>query len=130
MHVRFAVISAALAIVFAIMPAYSDDVPQLNVDPVCHGIAQQAAGPGEKGGPDLAFAQCVKNEQAMRQKLIGEWSTFVPSETSNCIGEETSASLPSYTDLVTCLEMAKAARWFQPRLEVRDLCFNRGTVSM
>ncbi|MGA9008539.1 MAG: hypothetical protein WB495_17085 [Xanthobacteraceae bacterium] len=49
-------------------PAWSDDVPQLNVDPVCHGIAKQAAGPGEKGGPDLAFSRCVKNEQAMRQK--------------------------------------------------------------
>jgi len=41
---------------------------------VCHGIAQQAA--NQKGGPDLAFAQCVKSEQAMRQKLVGEWSTF------------------------------------------------------
>jgi hypothetical protein len=110
MRVQFAVVSAALAIVFGIMPAYSDDVPRLNIDPVCHGIAQQAAGPGEKGGPDLAFGQCVKNEEAMRQKLIGEWSTFVPSERSNCVGEETSASLPSYTDLVTCLEMARAAR--------------------
>jgi hypothetical protein len=110
MRVQFAVVSAALAIVFVIMPAYSDDVPQLNINPVCHGIAQQAAGPGEKGSPDLAFGQCVKNEQAMRQKLIGEWSTFVPSETSNCVGEETSGPLPSYTDLATCLEMARAAR--------------------
>jgi hypothetical protein len=90
--------------------ARSDDVPVLNVDPVCHGIARQAANPGEKGGPDLAFAQCVKSEQGMKQKLVGEWSTFVPSEKTNCVGEERSSALPSYTDLVTCLEMAKAAR--------------------
>ncbi len=101
-----------LALIFLTtsLPARSDDVPALNVDPVCHGIAQQAASPGEKGGPDLAFAQCVKNEQGMKQKLVGEWSTFVPGEKTNCVGEETSSSLPSYTDLVTCLEMARAAR--------------------
>jgi hypothetical protein len=91
-------------------PARADDVPDLNVDPVCHGIAQQAAGPGEKGGPDLAFTQCVNTEQSMRTRLVGEWSTFTPSERSNCVGEETSASLPSYTDLATCLEMARTAR--------------------
>jgi hypothetical protein len=100
----------AVILLAASAPAWSDDVPQLNVDPVCHGIAKQAAGPGEKGGPDLAFSQCVKNEQAMRQKLTGEWSTFIPSEKANCVGGETSASLPSYTDLVTCLEMARDAR--------------------
>jgi hypothetical protein len=99
-----------LVLLTASLPARSDDVPVLNVDPVCHGIARQAANPGEKGGPDLAFAQCVKSEQGMKQKLVGEWSTFVPSEKTNCVGEERSSSLPSYTDLVTCLEMAKAAR--------------------
>lgn len=100
----------AVILLAACGPAWSDDVPQLNVDPVCHGIAKQAAGPGEKGGPDLAFAQCVKNERVMRQKLIREWSTFIPPEKSNCVGEATSASLPSYTDLATCLEMARDAR--------------------
>jgi hypothetical protein len=101
---------AAAALFAASVPAYSDDVPQLNVDPVCHGIAQQAGSAGEKGGPDLAFSQCVKNEQTTRQKLTGEWSTFIPSEKTNCVSEETSVSLPSYTDLATCLEMARDAR--------------------
>jgi hypothetical protein len=100
----------ALILLTTSLPARSDDVPVLNIDPVCRGIAQQAANPGEKGGPDLAFAQCVKSEQSMKQKLVGEWSTFVPAEKTNCVGEETSSSLPSYTDLVTCLEMARAAR--------------------
>ena len=100
----------ALILLAASAPARSDDVPQLNVDPVCHGIARQAAGPGETGGPDLAFAQCVKSEQTMAQKLTGEWSSFTPNEKTNCVGEERSVSLPSYTDLVTCLEMARDAR--------------------
>ncbi len=109
MRVFFIAGAAVTVALFAVRPAQSQAVPDLNVDPVCHGIAQQAADPSEKGGPDLAFSQCVQSEQAMRQKLINEWSTFLPTEKSNCIGAE-SAGMASYTDLVSCLEMAKDAR--------------------
>ena len=98
--------AAAVVLWIALRPAQSQAVPDLNVDPVCHGIAQQAANPSEKGGPDLAFSQCVQSEQAMRQKLVNEWST---TEKTNCIGEQM-GGMASYTDLVSCLEMAKDAR--------------------
>ena len=100
---------AAVTVLAATTATRADEVPTLNVDPVCRGIAQQSAGPSEKGGPDLAFSQCVQSEQAMRQKLIGEWSTFLPGEKANCVGSE-KGGLASYTDLVTCLEMARDAR--------------------
>jgi hypothetical protein len=100
--------SAAILLV-AIWPAFADDIPNLNVDPVCRGIAQQAKDPGEKGGPDLAFSQCVKSEQAVREKLNKEWSTFAPTDKSHCVGSQLSA-YASYTDLLTCLEMARDAR--------------------
>jgi hypothetical protein len=99
----------AAVLLIATWPAYADDVPELNVDPVCRGIAQQAKDPGERGGPDLAFAQCVKSEQAVRQKLIGEWSTFKPADKATCLGS-VKGGYPSYTDLITCLEMARDAR--------------------
>jgi hypothetical protein len=89
--------------------AVADDVPNLNVDPVCRGIAQQAKDPGEKGGPDLAFSQCVKSENAMREKLSREWSTFGPTDKAHCVGNE-KGGYASYTDLITCLEMARDAR--------------------
>ena len=101
-------LAVAIAIAGAGM-ARAHDVPNLNVDSVCRGIAQQASGPGERGGPDLAFSQCVKSEQAVWQKLIGEWSTFVLADKATCIGSEQSAQ-PSYSGLVTCLEMARDAR--------------------
>jgi hypothetical protein len=101
-------ISATLLLA-ASWPAYADDVPELNVDPVCRGIAQQAKDPGEKGGPDLAYSACVKSEQAMRQKLRTEWGTFAPADKSHCVGDE-KGGYASYTDLVTCLEMARDAR--------------------
>jgi len=45
----------------------------------------------------------------MRGKLVGEWSTFSQSEKANCIGDQM-GGMASYTDLVSCLEMAKDAR--------------------
>jgi hypothetical protein len=57
----------------------------------------------------LAFAECVKSEQAVRQKLIGEWSTFKPADKTTCLGSE-KGGYASYTDLITCLEMARDAR--------------------
>jgi hypothetical protein len=109
MRVLVIVAATAVALSLAVRPAQAQAIPDLNVDPVCHGIAQQASDPSEKGGPDLAFSKCVQSEQAMRQKLVSEWSTFLPAEKSNCVGEQMSG-MASYTDLVSCLEMAKDAR--------------------
>jgi hypothetical protein len=78
--VRVLFIAAAAAALITVRPAQAQAVPDLNVDPVCHGIAQQAANPSEKGAPDLAFSKCVQSEQAMRQKLVNEWSTFLPTK--------------------------------------------------
>lgn len=110
--VRSTMMSRALLLALAIAGAgvaRADDVPNLNVNSVCRGIASQASGPGERGGPDLAFSQCVQSEQSVRQRLAGEWSTFMPADKATCIGSEQSA-LPSYTGLATCLEMARDAR--------------------
>src|SRR5579863_921374 len=70
---RAVLIGSVLVMLAASLPVRADDVPQLNVDPVCRGIAKQSANPGEKGSPDLGYSQCVQNEQTMRQKLAGEW---------------------------------------------------------
>ncbi len=89
--------------------AQSDSVPKLNVDPVCRGIAQQAGTPGERGGPDLSFRRCVASEMAMRNRLGRRWARYTPDEKANCVGSEM-GGFASYTDLATCLEMAKDAR--------------------
>jgi hypothetical protein len=89
--------------------AQSGGVPVLNVRPVCRGIAQQAGTPGEVGGPSLGYRQCIRSEMAMRRKLVRRWSRYTPDEKANCIGDEMGGE-GSYTDLATCLQMARAAR--------------------
>jgi hypothetical protein len=82
MHVLPMSLISAVVVLAASWPALCDDVPELNVDPVCRG--------------------------AMRQKLSKEWGSFAPADRSHCIGSE-KGGYASYTDLITCLEMARDA---------------------
>jgi hypothetical protein len=111
-HLRRLLAGSATAFLLAtaICSARADEIPVLDVDPVCRGIAQQAGDPSERGGPDLSFSRCVKNEQATRQKLAEEWTTFAPADKANCVGATKAGGQASYTDLITCLELARDAR--------------------
>jgi hypothetical protein len=93
----------------AVLAAWSQEVPVLDLNPICHGIAHGASGAGERGGPDLAFAQCMKSEQAMRRKLVKQWSGFASASKQNCAAETTMGGLASYTNLYGCLRSATRA---------------------
>jgi len=97
---------AVLAV--SISAARADQYPTLNVAPLCHGITQQSD--LQEGFRDVTFDQCMKAEQEDREAMIKEWSTFLPSERAHCIAEATMGGESSYTDLVTCLEMARGVR--------------------
>ncbi len=88
----------------------ADDVPVLDVQPICRGIALQAANPTEKGGPDLSFTECVKSEKAIREEIAKVWSTFSSADKGHCVRLATQGGEPSYTELITCLEMARDVR--------------------
>jgi len=94
----------------AISAARSDQIPVLNVQQVCRGIAQQGMDPSETGGPDLAMSQCMASEQEVRGELVKAWSTFVSADKQHCTREATMGGEASYTDLITCLEMARDVR--------------------
>jgi hypothetical protein len=73
MHFRFSLKSSfsAAFMLIAVLAARSDGVPVLDLNPICHGIAQQAWDAGE-GGPDWPdwFARCIRSEQAVRKRLV------------------------------------------------------------
>ena len=88
--------------------ARSDDVPTLDVNPVCHGIAMQ--GELEEGLQQTNFEQCVKSEQDTREQLKKEWSSFTTSDKTSCVALARTGGEPSYTELITCMEMARDVR--------------------
>ena len=89
------------------LTASAANVPQLNPTPMCHGIADQGADPLEAGDPTVTFKQCMDSESADKATLQKEWSTFAAVNQQQCTAEVTMGGLPSYTDLLTCLEMAR-----------------------
>ena len=88
--------------------ARSDEYPTLNVAPLCHGITAQSS--LAEGLSDVTFDQCVKAEQIDRQTITKEWSTFSSDDKKHCIAEATMGGESSYTELLTCLEMARDVR--------------------
>ena len=60
--------------------------------------------------PSLIFDQCIKAEQLDRDTMIKEWDTFSADDKRHCIALATTGGESSYTELLTCLEMARDVR--------------------
>jgi hypothetical protein len=88
--------------------ARSDDIPTLDVNPVCRGIASQSE--LEAGLQRTNFEQCVQSEQATREQIKKEWSTFSTADKSHCVALAKTGGESSYTELITCMEMARDVR--------------------
>jgi hypothetical protein len=93
-----------------ILPAQSDQYPVLNVLPLCRGITSQGAEPLQAGDRKVSLDECLKAEQQDRETMIQEWPTFSASDKKHCVAEATMGGESSYTELVTCLEMARDVR--------------------
>ena len=98
----------ALGAHFAIPAA--DSVPNLNVEQVCQGIAQQ--GGVTFHDPQIAQEKkdCLDSEQGIRDELVKQWSSFNASDKVHCTNESRMGGESSYTELLTCLEMARDVR--------------------
>jgi hypothetical protein len=105
---------SSVLLLSGILAAWPDDIPVLDLIPICRGIAQGAVGAGERGGPDLSFARCMRSERAVRKRLVKTWSKYAPSDRQRCVGETTMGGLPSYTNLLGCLKSAREAHKMFP----------------
>ena len=63
---------------------------------------------------DPAIAQekknCLESEQATRDELVKQWSSFNAADKISCVNELRMGGESSYTELLTCLEMARDVR--------------------
>jgi hypothetical protein len=102
-------VCAMLTIVPTIAWSASDGIPKLDVRPVCRGIANQSADPGERGQTET-FQQCIESEQAVLEQLKQGWSAFSAEDRRHCVTLATTGGESSNTELLTCLEMARDVR--------------------
>jgi hypothetical protein len=95
-----------------IMPV-ADSVPTLNVDQVCTGIAQQGGVSFHDADITEEKQNCLDSEQATRDELAKQWPSFAPADKTACTNESRMGGDSSYTELLTCLEMARDVRAMQ-----------------
>jgi hypothetical protein len=84
----------------------ADPVPQLDTSLSCRSVGATAL----MGSGNRNTAACERDESEARGKLEQEWSQFTPAEQARCTRLSTLGGSPSYVELLTCLEMAKAAK--------------------
>jgi hypothetical protein len=88
----------------------ADNIPAFNVEPHCRTIAVRTGVPQDR---DV----CLRQEQAAKQQLVTQWREFAPAEKSHCLRLSTLGSDPTYTELLTCLELDRDARRLRERNE-------------
>ena len=90
-----------------------DSVPNLNVQQVCRGIAEQGGASFHDSNIPQDTKDCLDSEQAIRDQLVKQWSSFNASDKVSCVNESEMGGESSYTELLTCLEMARDVRAMQ-----------------
>ena len=96
----------------------ADRVPQFNTSLSC-----RSAGASSVMGPASGTrneASCEQDERDARDKLEQEWTTFAVAERERCTRIATLGGSPSYVELLTCLEIAKAAKDLPPADRMSD----------
>ena len=97
------IILTASQIVLAANP-----VPELDIERSCRVAAEAAV------APNRDVDACKRDELTARGKLNDEWGQFTPVQKTHCVSLTGLGGSPSYVELLTCLEMAKAAKELPP----------------
>ncbi len=110
MRCYFLLITAILGVPSSVS-ARSDEIPTLDVRPVCRGIASQSADPGiGQAGKAETFQQCIESEQRVHEQLQKVWASFSAADKQHCVTLAKTGGESSNTELFTCLEMARDVR--------------------
>src|ERR1700690_480190 len=99
-----------LALGTQLMMTVVGSVPTLNVEQVCRGIAQQGGVTFHDSNIPQDTKDCLTSEQAIRDELVKQWSSFNETDKVSCVNESRMGGESSYTELLTCLEMARDVR--------------------
>jgi hypothetical protein len=86
----------------------ADQVPKFDTGASCHAAA--AASMVINRNEDI----CKKDENDARAKLEEQWGQFAAVDKTHCVSLSRTGGAPSYVEMLTCLEMATAARKLPP----------------
>ena len=76
-------------------------VPAFDTKETCQETEVAAVIPGRN------LETCINSEEATRDQLKKSWSQFPAADRAQCVSASKIGGLPSYVELLTCLEMAR-----------------------
>jgi len=79
----------------------SNAVPAFDAKETCQATEVAAVFPGRN------LDTCINSEEATRDQLKKSWSEFPAADRAECVSASKIGGLPSYVELLTCLEMAR-----------------------
>jgi hypothetical protein len=80
--------------------AASDGVPTFNVQPSCRAAADASK-------VNNRLQACLDSEKKAREQIVNQWTQFTPAVRSECLRASQVGGMPTYTELITCLEMTR-----------------------
>ena|ERR1043165_1160428 len=80
-----------------------DQPPTLNIAPTC-------ASADRDFSPDIKLRQCERIEEEARNTLAADWTKFSVADRRDCLAVTKIGGVPSYVQVLTCLEIARDAR--------------------
>jgi hypothetical protein len=77
----------------------ADDVPKFDIAAECK----------SEGGTEPQQQHCAEDEAEARDELSSGWAKFASPDRATCTRQSSLDGTGSYTELLTCLEMARDA---------------------
>jgi hypothetical protein len=94
----------ALMVGTSLLVTAADPVPTFDLRATCLGAADRAGAGGR--GSDV----CTRTELGARDQLVREWDSFAAADRDRCVSVTTMTRMPSYVQVLVCLEMVRNAR--------------------
>jgi hypothetical protein len=101
--VRLLTTSALSLLLAAATPVPKIDVPKIDPEPSCRHAAERTKPIGD-------IEVCLRKERRARDELVARWSEFSASDKAFCTPLATMGGTPTYTELLTCLDLQRDAR--------------------
>jgi hypothetical protein len=86
----------------------AERVPTFKVEAHCRFIASRV-------GSSEDMQVCLQKEREARNELLRQWAQFAPADKSHCLALSTAGTDPTYSELLTCLEVQRDARLARER---------------
>ncbi len=83
-------------------------IPTFKVESSCESAAARSSVP--LGSPVNTAEICIRKEMEARDQMTKEWDKFSVADRSYCVPLSMQGGTPTYTELLTCLELAREAR--------------------